>query len=184
MPGLRVIRPADANETARAWREAIDWTGGPSMLVLSRQKLPVLDQDRYGVAAGLSKGAYILSDSGGDALPDLILIATGSEVHTALSAADSLTEDGIATRVVSMPSWEIFRAQSQEYRDEVLPPSVTARLAIEAGVGLGWREWTGDGGDVIAMTTFGASAPANELFNHFGFSVEHVVERARGLVGG
>jgi transketolase len=181
MPGLRLIRPADANETVQAWREAIIRTDGPTMLVLSRQKLPVLDQNRYGSAVGVSRGAYILADANGEPA-DILLISTGSEVHVTLAAAAVLSAEGINAWVVSMPSWELFREQNQGYRDDVLPPAVKRRLAVEAGVTLGWKEWVGDEGDVIGMEGFGASAPAGELFSNFGFSVDNVVARARALL--
>lgn len=181
MPGLRLIRPADANETVQAWREAIIRTDGPTMLVLSRQKLPVLDQNRYGSALGVSRGAYILADANGEPA-DILLISTGSEVHVTLAAAAVLSAEGINAWVVSMPSWELFREQNQGYRDDVLPPAVKRRLAVEAGVTLGWKEWVGDEGDVIGMEGFGASAPAGELFSNFGFSIDNVVARARALL--
>ena len=183
MPGLRIIRPADANETVEAWREAIVRLDGPTMLVLTRQSVPVLRVDGPGRAIGLSMGAYILEDAD-DADPDLILIASGSEVALALEARLTLVESGVATRVVSMPSWEIFREQETAYQHEVLPPAVKNRLAIEAGVALGWREWIGDAGDVISINTYGASAPADVLFQQFGYSVENVVARALRLVEG
>jgi len=183
MPGLRVIRPADANETVEAWREAIVRLDGPTMLVLTRQNVPVLRIDGPGRAIGLSMGAYILEDAD-DADPDLILIASGSEVALALEARQTLVESGVATRVVSMPSWEIFREQETAYQHEVLPPGVENRLAIEAGVALGWREWVGDAGDVITINTFGASAPADVLFQQFGYTVENVVARGLRLVEG
>jgi transketolase len=183
MPGLRVIRPADANETIQAWREAIVRRDGPTMLVLTRQGVPVLRVDGPGRAIGLSMGAYILEDAD-DADPDLILIASGSEVALALAARQALMDSGVSTRVVSMPSWEIFREQETAYQHEVLPPEITRRLAIEAGVSLGWSEWTGDAGDVIAIDSFGASAPADILFEQYGYSVENVVARARRLLEG
>lgn len=153
------------------------------MLVLTRQKLPVLDQNRYGSSLGVARGAYLLSDADG-APADLLLLASGSEVHVTLAAAEALASEGIHAWVVSMPCWELFREQDQGYRDDVLPPAVEKRLAIEAGVTLGWREWVGDEGDVIGMEGFGASAPADELFVNFGFSVENIVARAHALVGG
>ena len=183
MPGLRVIRPADANETVEAWREAILRTDGPTMLVLTRQGVPVIRVDGPGRAIGLHRGAYILEDPD-DAEPDMILIASGSEVSLALEARQALVDAGVATRVVSMPSWEVFREQDLAYRHEVLPPSVRSRLAIEAGVSLGWKEWVGDAGDVISIETFGASAPASELFRQYGYSVENVVARARRVMEG
>jgi transketolase len=183
MPGLRIIRPADANETVEAWREAIVRRDGPTMLVLTRQSVPVLRVDGPGRAIGLRSGAYIVEDAV-DADPDLILIASGSEVALALEARQTLVESGVATRVVSMPSWEIFREQDIAYRHEILPPAVKRRLAIEAGVSLGWREWVGDEGDVISIDTFGASAPAGVLFEQYGYSVENVVATARRLLEG
>jgi transketolase len=183
IPGLRVIRPADANETVEAWREAILRRDGPTMLVLTRQSVPVLFADELGRSIGLSMGAYIVEDSD-DSDPDLILIASGSEVAVALEARQRLMASGVSTRVVSMPCWEIFREQESAYQMEVLPPHIKKRLAIEAGVSLGWSEWVGTKGDVIAIDTFGASAPADELFKQFGFSVENVVARAMRLVEG
>jgi len=183
MPGLRVIRPADANETVEAWREAILRMDGPTMLVLTRQGVPVIRVDGPGRAIGLHRGGYILEDPD-DADPDMILIASGSEVSLALEARQALIDTGVATRVVSMPSWEVFREQDTAYRNEVLPPSVRNRLAIEAGVALGWKEWVGDSGDVVSIDTFGASAPAGELFRQYGFTVENVVARARRVMEG
>ena len=183
MPGLRIIRPADANETVEAWKEALIRRDGPTMLVLTRQGVPVLRVDGPGRAIGLSMGAYILEDAH-DAEPDLILVASGSEVAVALQAREALLDEGLSARVVSMPSWEIFREQEIAYQHEVLPPEITRRLAIEAGVAHGWREWVGDRGDVIAMRSFGASAPAGVLFEEFGFGVDRVVERARRLMEG
>jgi transketolase len=183
VPGLRIIRPADANETVEAWREAIVRVDGPTMLVLTRQSVPVLRVDGPGRAIGLRMGAYILEDAD-DADPDLILIASGSEVALALEARRTLVESGVATRVVSMPSWDIFREQETAYQHEVLPPGLGKRLAIEAGVALGWREWVGDTGDIISINTFGASAPADVLFQQYGYSVENVVARALRLMEG
>jgi transketolase len=153
------------------------------MLVLTRQDVPVLRTDELGRSIGLSMGAYILEDSD-DSDPELILIASGSEVALALEARHRLAASGVSTRVVSMPSWELFREQDPAYQAEVLPPHIKNRLAIEAGVSLGWREWIGAEGDVIAIDTFGASAPADELFERFGFTVENVVARAMRLVEG
>lgn len=183
MPGLRIIRPADANETVEAWREAILRMDGPTMLVLTRQGVPVIRVDGPGRAIELHRGGYILEDPD-DADPDMILIASGSEVSLALEARQALIDTGVATRVVSMPSWEVFREQDTAYRNEVLPPSVRNRLAIEAGVALGWKEWVGDSGDVVSIDTFGASAPAGELLRQYGFSVENVVARARRVMEG
>ena len=182
MPNLCLIRPADANETAHAWRAALGRTQGPTMLVLTRQGLPVLDRSRLAGAEGLLRGAYVLSPERGDT-PRVILIASGSEVQLVLEAQERLRAEGIDARVVSMPSWELFRQQPPEYRAEVLPPEVKARLAVEAGAPMGWREWVGDEGEVIGMTRFGASAPYEENFKHFGFTVENVLQQAKKLLG-
>jgi transketolase len=182
MPNMCVIRPADANETAYAWRAAMLRKGGPTILVLTRQGLPVFDRARLSGAEGVLKGAYIMSRENA-AAPDIILMATGSEVQLTLQAQERLAAENIAARVVSMPSWELFREQPREYLDEVLPPGITARLAVEAGAPLGWRDWVGDRGDIIGITRFGASAPAKEVFKHLGFTIENVVERAKKLLG-
>ncbi|MBN1313591.1 MAG: transketolase, partial [Anaerolineae bacterium] len=181
IPNLRVIRPADANETAEAWRQAVLHTDGPTVIALTRQGLPVLDRSKLAPAGGLAQGAYILKDS--DGTPDVILIATGSEVALVLDAAEQLVGEGIKVRVVSMPCWELFEAQPQTYRDSVLPPSLRARLAVEAGSSMGWHRWVGDQGEVIALDRFGASAPGSVLMQEFGFSVENVVGRAKKMLG-
>lgn len=181
MPNLCVIRPADANEVSYAWRAALMRKKGPTMLVLSRQDLPIVDRSRLSGAEGVLKGAYVLSLERGTGL-QAVLIASGSEVPLILAAQEQLAAEGISARVVSMPSWELFREQPQSYRDETLPPSAKARLAVEAGVPLGWREWVGDAGDVIAITRFGASAPYQEIFKQFGFTVENVVARTKRLL--
>jgi transketolase len=182
MPNMCVIRPADANEVAYAWRAAMMRKRGPTMLVLTRQSLPVLDRGMLSGAEGLLKGAYILSRERKDK-PDIVMIGTGSEVHLVLQAQQVLAAEGIEARVVSMPSWELFREQPLSYRNEVIPPMVKARLAVEAGSPLGWREWVGDSGEVIGITTFGASAPYKVLFERYGFTAPHIVERAKKLVG-
>ncbi len=182
MPNMTVIRPGDASETVEAWRAAMAHTGGPVMLILSRQKLPIFDRSRLGAAAGARRGAYVLSPEEG-ARPEVILIASGSELHIVLEAKRQLAERDVDARVVSMPSWELFRRQPQAYRDEILPPSVTARLAMEAGASQGWCEWVGDAGQVIGVDRFGASAPWHELYSHYGLTPEHAVERALGLLG-
>jgi len=182
MPNLCTIRPADANETAYAWRAAMMRRHGPTMLVLTRQELPVLDRSRFADTAGVLRGAYILNDESA-AHPDIILIASGSELHLILEARQVLAEQNIHAREVSMLSWELFREQPRSYREEVLPPGVGMRLAVEAGALLGWHEWVGSAGDVIGITSFGASAPAGRLFQEYGFTVENVVERARRLLG-
>lgn len=177
MPGLTVFRPADANETAAAWRAAIELPG-PSALVLTRQALPVLDPKQYNVSAGVAKGAYILLDA---ANPDLVLVATGSEVQLALEAGHALAKSAIKARVVSMPSWELFAKQPVEYRDLVLPINVPA-LAIEAGATLGWYKWVGRTGDVIGLDHFGASAPGEVVMEKLGFTVDNVIQRAQRLL--
>ncbi|MXZ88864.1 MAG: transketolase [Dehalococcoidia bacterium] len=180
IPGLTVLRPADANETAAAWKVALERRGGPTLLALTRQGLPVIaEQER--VRAGVPRGAYILDDAP-DGSPDIVLIATGSEVALAREAASTLAAEGIAARVVSMPSWELFADQPQSYRDEVLPPGVTARLAIEAGTSIGWERYVGDGGEVLGIDRFGASAPGKVMMERYGFTAEAVVERAAAMV--
>lgn len=177
IPNLWVIRPADANETVVAWQIALERADGPTALVLSRQKLPVFDRSALAPANGVRRGAYVLRDAA-DGMPQVILMASGSEVALALAAQAALAERGVAARVVSFPSWELFALQPQEYRDSVLPPKVRARLAIEAGVSQGWERWVGDQGDCISVETFGASAPYQVVFREYGFTVENVVERA------
>jgi transketolase len=181
IPKLSVIRPADANETAVAWKLAIEVRDRPVLLVLTRQDVPTLDRSRAAPADGLRRGAYVLSDAVG-ARPALILIASGSEVALIAAAAERLRADGTAVRCVSMPCWDLFDAQPADYRDAVLPPGVTARLAVELGVAQGWHRYVGDGGDVLGLDRYGASAPAKALLEHYGFTVEHVVERARALL--
>jgi transketolase len=182
MPRLRVIRPADGPETAEAWRAAIDRTDGPTALALSRQTLPPIDRSAHAGAEGLHRGAYVLADAdGGD--PRLVLIATGSEVWVALEARGRLQADGVPTRVVSMPCWELFEDQDQAYRDQVLPPEVPARLAVEAASGFGWSRWVGDHGEVVSRDDFGASAPGELVLEKFGFTPENVANRARALLG-
>ena len=183
IPNLDVIRPADANETAVAWKVALETRKRPVLLALTRQNVPTLDRTRYASADGLRQGAYVLSDAE-DGKPALILIASGSEVGLIVEAADQLQADGIAVRCVSMPSWELFDAQPQSYRDEVLPPGVTARLAVELGVSQGWDRYTGAHGDMLGIDHFGASAPADVLLREFGFTVANVVARARALLAG
>ena len=181
IPKLTLIRPGDANETAVAWRVAIETRDRPVLLALTRQGLATLDRSRYASAEGLRRGAYVLSDAKG-AAPALILIASGSEVGLILAAADRLQTDGIAVRCVSMPSWDLFDAQPQGYRDEVLPPKVTARLAVELGVEQGWHRYVGDRGAMLGIDRFGASAPADVLLEKYGFTVDNVVARAKKLV--
>jgi transketolase len=181
MPGFTVIRPADANEARESWKAAIAHRDGPVGLVLSRQKLPVFDRRKYAAAEGVSKGAYVLAEASGGA-PRLVLIASGSEVTLALEARERLESDGIPARVVSMPSWELFDRQPAEYRETVLPASVPARLAIEAGATLGWKRYVGDRGDAIGLDRYGASAPGETVMKELGFNVENVVRRAKALL--
>lgn len=180
IPNLAVLRPADATETAAAWSIALERKAGPTALVLSRQKLPVLDRKKLASAELVENGAYILSEAS-KGTPDVMLLATGSEVSLALDAQQELESQNIATRVVSMPSWELFDAQPRGYQDEVLPPAVTARLAIEAASPMGWHKYVGTQGDILGIETFGASAPADIVMKEFGFSVQNVVERALTL---
>ena len=182
IPNLSVIRPADANETAVAWRVAIERQDGPVALALTRQKLPVIDREKYASAEGLAQGAYVLADSKGKP-PDVILIASGSEVSVALGAYEKLIAEDVAARVVSMPSWDLFEKQTQDYKDEVLPPATTARLAIEAAYPFGWERYIGRQGAVIGMTRYGASAPYKVLAEKFGFTADNVVRRAHELLG-
>ncbi|NPA90260.1 MAG: transketolase [Chloroflexi bacterium] len=182
MPNLTVIRPSDATEVVEAWRYILTHQDeGPMALLLTRQGVPVLDRSVLASAAGLHRGAYVLAEAEGGA-PRLLLLATGSEVHLALGARDVLQQRGIPTRVVAMPSWEIFERQPQSYREEVLPPEVTARLAVEAAMPLGWERYVGTQGDVIGVEQFGASAPYKVLMEHFGFTVENIVARAEALL--
>jgi len=181
IPNLKVVRPCDANETVEAWKAALKSIGGPVALVLTRQNLPVLDRTVYRPAAGLQKGAYVLRDPQ-DSRPDLLLMASGSEVHIALAAAAALSDKGIAVRVVSMPCWELFDEQPEGYRRLALPPEVTARLAIEAGSPQGWHRYVGSRGIVIGLTHFGASAPYEVLYEKFGLTADHVVEESLNLL--
>ena len=183
IPDLVLLRPADANETTEAWRVALASRRGPVGIVLSRQKLPVLDRAALGPAAGLARGAYVLADEGAGPLR-VVLIATGSEVALALEAHRRLVADGVHSRVVSMPSWELFGAQSREYRDEVLPPGVTARVAVEAGSPLGWERFVGAHGAILGVDRFGASAPGDVVMREYGFTVDGVVGAARRVMAG
>ena len=183
IPNLTLLRPADANETAVAWKVAIKTRDRPVLLALTRQDLATLDRTRYAAAEGLCRGAYVLSDAKADR-PELILIASGSEVGLVLGAAQRLESEGVAVRCVSMPSWDLFDAQPQSYRDTVLPPDVPARLAVEMGVSLGWHRYVGNHGEVLGIERFGASAPADVVLHEYGFTVENVLKRARALLFG
>jgi len=181
IPGLVTIRPCDANETAQAWLYAIKQRQRPTALALSRQSLPIIDRDIYDSAAGLHRGAYVLADLGEGDL-DIILMASGSEVDLILKAGERLAAESYNIRLVSFPSWELFRMQDQEYRDLVLPPRIYRRLVIEAGISQGWHEWVGDGGIILSVDRFGASAPAGKIFEEFGFTVDNVIHQAEKLM--
>jgi len=180
IPGLTVIRPADATETAAAWRVAIKTVNAPVALILSRQNLPVLNRRQYPAAIALAKGGYILADT--DGTPDVILIGSGSEVHLCLEAQGRLAKKGVAARVVSMPSWELFERASKNYQDKVLPPKVTARVAIEAGISMGWERYAGSAGAVVAIDRFGASAPGATVMDKYGMKAAAVVSKAMSLL--
>ena len=186
IPNLAVIRPCDAHEVREAWRAALKRDNGPTSFALSRQKVAVIDRKKFADARGLHKGAYVLAEAetkdGEAATPQLILIATGSEVGLAMEAREKLINSGVPTRVVSMPCWEFFDAQPEKYKESVLPPNVKARLAIEAGVSLGWSKYVGDAGDTLTVDRFGESAPAEDVFRDFGFTVENVIRKAKRLL--
>jgi transketolase len=182
IPELWVIRPGDANETVAAWQLALEREDGPVALLLSRQNIPTLDRNEVASADGVAQGGYVLWESNDGETPELILISTGAEVPTTLHAAQALAKDGTKVRVVSMPCIELFEAQSQGYRDEVLPPDVTARLSVEPGATAGWWKWVGLQGDVLGLDRFGASAPGTTVLEELGFTSEHIAERARGLL--
>jgi transketolase len=186
MPGVIDMRPGDANEVVEAWRVIMPIRHEPVALMLSRQPLPTLDRSRYAPASGVARGAYVLADppdgaAGGE--PEVILIATGSEVAMTVEAYEQLSADGIRARVVSMPSMQLFDMQPQAYRDEVLPPSVTARVAVEKASPFGWDRWVGHTGTVIGMSTFGESAPMKVLQAKFGFTTKNIVATARAQLG-
>jgi transketolase len=178
---MTVIRPADPTETTEAWRAAIRHEGGPVALVLTRQKVPVVDRAACAPAAGLHRGGYVLADAP-SGTPQVILLATGSEVDIALGAREQLVREGIATRVVSLPCLEYFSAQPPEYRDQVLPPIVTRRIAIEAAAPQSWWRWVGERGVIVGLDHFGASAPYQRIYKEFGLTVERVVAEAKALV--
>jgi transketolase len=181
IPKLVLLRPADANEVTEAWRFAIANRRGPTALVLSRQNLPTIDRKIYAPASGLEYGAYVLADIGDD-VPELILMASGSEVSLIMEAGTLLAAEGVNLRLVSFPSWELFEAQEEEYRNSVFPPNIKARFAVEAGISQGWDRWIGDGGDMISVDRFGASAPIKIVYEKFGLTVEDIFNRARALV--
>jgi transketolase len=177
-----VLRPADANEVVEAYRYVLQLRHQPAVIALSRQPLPTFDRSKYASAAGVARGAYVMADAPGGP-PEIILIASGSEVSLIVDAHQELASEGIRSRVVSMPSWDIFEHQPQSYRESVLPPEVTARIAVEQGSVLGWDRYVGAAGQVIGMKTFGASAPLKELQRKFGFEPERVVAAAKELLG-
>jgi transketolase len=180
IPGLDVVRPADANETAVAWRTVLEHTDHPAGLLLTRQKLPIVDRGATGIgsAEGTARGGYVIAEADGGQ-PQVILIGTGSEVHIALAARDELQREGISARVVSMPCLEWFEEQDRAYRDEVLPPEVRARVSVEAGVGFGWRQIVGDAGEMISLEHYGASAAYEKLYEEFGITPQRVMQAAK-----
>jgi transketolase len=178
IPGLDFVRPADANETAVAWRTILRHRRRPAGLSLSRQNLPVFDRDRFGSAEGVAQGGYVLAEASGG-VPEVILIGTGSEVQIAVAAREVLEADGVPTRVVSLPCWEWFADQDRSYREQVLPPTVRARVSVEAGVALGWREFVGDAGRIVSLDHYGASAAYSVLYEKFGITADAVVTAAR-----
>jgi transketolase len=182
IPHLYVIRPADSHEVREAWRTAILRRKAPTALALTRQKVALIDRTKFSSAEGARNGAYVLAEAENAAAPQLILIATGSEVSLALEAREKLQSEGISTRLVSMPCWELIEEQAESYRDEVLPRTVSAKLAIEAGVRQGWDRYVGPAGDVICLDRFGASAPGDVALRNLGFNLDNVVKRARALV--
>jgi transketolase len=180
IPNLHVFRPGDANEVAMAWRHALERQDGPTAIVLSRQNVPTLERQHLAPAEGALRGAYVLRDADG---AEVALLATGSELSIAVAAAELLADRGVAARVVSMPCWELFAAQDEAYHDSVLPPTLTARVAVEAGRALGWERHVGDRGAVVGVERFGFSAPYQQIYKHLGLTPEHVAEVAQGLVG-
>jgi transketolase len=181
IPGLIVIRPADANEVTEAWKVILQLHHEPAVLVLSRQAVPTIDRTKCSAASGLARGAYVLADPPGGN-PEVILIATGSEVSLCLEAYEQLTKDGVRTRVVSMPSWELFDDQDKSYRESVLPPHVKARVSVEEAADFGWSKYTGTEGQNLCIESFGASAPLKQLLKKFGFTVERVVDAAKSQI--
>jgi transketolase len=181
IPGMITLRPGDANETAQAWKVALAQTRHPSAIALSRQPLPTIDRSRYADASGTARGAYVLADTKGKT-PEVILMASGSEVSLCVQAFEKLAQENIAARVVSMPSWELFERQDEAYRESVLPAAVTGRVAVEQAGGMGWDRYVGHTGAKIVMTTFGASAPIGKLQAKFGFTIDNVVKVAHEQV--
>jgi transketolase len=182
IPGYMPIRPADANEVTEAWRVVMNLKHNASALILTRQALPTFDRTKYAPASGLAKGAYVLADAE-DGKPDVLLLASGSEVSLCVEAYEQLKAEGIKARVVSMPCWELFEQQSKEYQSSVLPQEVTARVSVELGITLGWERYVGSKGATIGMTTFGTSAPVKDALLHFGFTSDHVINAAKEQLG-
>jgi transketolase len=181
IPGLDVVRPADANETAIAWRTILEHNDRPAGIILSRQNLPVFDRDQFASADGVARGGYVLAEASGGT-PEVILMSSGSEVQIAVAARETLEADGVPTRVVSLPCVEWFAAQDRAYREEVLPPSVRARVSVEASVPTGWHEFVGDAGRIVGLTHYGASAAYAVLYEEFGLTDEAVVAAARDSI--
>jgi transketolase len=182
IPRMIVLRPGDANEVAEAYRAILKISDRPVSLVLSRQNVPTLDRTKYGAASGTGKGAYVLADAP-SGKPEVILIATGTELEIAVKAHEKLLAEKVEARLVSMPSWELFADQDQAYRDSVLPPGVKARVAVEAGIRQGWERWIGENGRFVGMSGFGASAPYGKLYEHFGITPDRVVAEAKAAIG-
>jgi transketolase len=182
MPNMILIRPADANEVAEAYKVAFQLKENPVVMAMTRQAVPTLDRTKYGAAAGLQKGGYVLADAAGGK-PEVILIGTGSEVSLCVEAYEKLTAEGVKARVVSLPSWELFEKQPKEYRDSVIPPGVSARVCVEMAAAFGWERYAGPTGAVIAMRSFGASAPIKDLTKHFGFTADAVYKAAKQQIG-
>jgi len=181
IPNCTFIRPADGPETAGAWSAALKNKTGPTLLALSRQNLPTLNPDTKAVVENVQRGAYVVREASG--FPDAIIIATGSEVAVSIEAAEQLEADGVRTRVVSMPSWELFESQDESYQESVLPPSVSARVSVEAGISMGWQRWIGSHGKSVALDRFGASAPAETLFAEFGFTADNIAATVKTTLG-
>ena len=181
-PNFIELRPADANETIEAWKIALQTDDAPVGLMLTRQNLPTIDRSKYAPASGIARGAYVLGDAAGAATPDVILIGTGSEVALVLEAHERLVAEGVRSRVVNLASWRLFEREDAAYRESVLPAACRRRLAVETGVSFGWERWVGDGGEVIGLDHYGASAPAGVLFEQFGFTADNVYQRAKALL--
>jgi transketolase len=181
IPNLVVVRPADANEVVEAWKIAIQRRNGPTLLAFSRQVTPVMDRQVMAPAAGLKRGAYILADLGSGE-PQIILMASGTEVGLIVEAGNHLSSQGISVRLVSFPSWELFEVQDQDYRDKVLPPNIPLRLAVEAGVTQGWEQWFGSQGRMIGVNKFGVSAPYKTIYEHYGLTAENIYQQAKALL--